>query len=304
MSYIECQSVTKKFGEKTALDNVSLSFSQGRISGLLGPNGSGKTTLIRIINRITIPTEGKILIDGKLLTQQDVAKIGYLPEERGLYRKMKVSEQLLFLAQLKGLSYSQAKTKLQQWFKHFNIESWWNKKLEELSKGMAQKLQFIATVIHEPKLIILDEPFSGFDPVNADIIRKEIIRLKDEGATIILSTHNMESVEELCDDVSLINMSKLILSGSLHNIRSEYGSNYMELVYKSDDHKDLNTDMFDIVSHKQEDDRHTLVLDLSKELTNNDLLRYMINNGLDIISFRNMLPKMNDIFIKLVKEDK
>ena len=225
MSLIEIKDVSKSFGEKVALDGVSLEIQEGKIFGLLGPNGAGKTTLIRIINRITIPNGGEVIFKGKPITQRDVEKIGYMPEERGLYRKMKVGEQAMYLAQLKGMSSMAARKELKEWFVRFGIENWWDKKVQELSKGMAQKLQFITTVVHKPSLLILDEPFSGFDPVNADIIRKEILRLRDEGATIILSTHNMESVEELCDDIALINKSKLVITGGVEDIRRKYGNN-------------------------------------------------------------------------------
>ena len=229
MGIIECKDVCKSFGEKVALDHVSLEIPKGQIFGLLGPNGAGKTTLIRIINRITIPSGGSILFDGRPITQEDVEKIGYLPEERGLYRKMRVGDQAMYLAQLKGMSAKDAKIELMQWFKRFGIESWWNKKVEELSKGMAQKVQFITTVVHKPSLLILDEPFSGFDPVNAQAIREEILRLKDEGATIILSTHNMESVEELCDNIALFNKSHIVISGGVDEIRRKYGNNNVSL---------------------------------------------------------------------------
>ena len=219
MGLIKCTDVCKAFGEKVALDHVSVDIPKGKIFGLLGPNGAGKTTLIRIINRITIPNSGSVLFDGRPITQDDVEKIGYLPEERGLYRKMKVGEQAMYLAQLKGMTSREAATELKKWFVRFGIESWWNKKVEELSKGMAQKIQFITTVVHKPSLLILDEPFSGFDPVNAQVIREEILRLKEAGATIILSTHNMESVEELCDNIALINKSKVVISGGVDEIR-------------------------------------------------------------------------------------
>ena len=231
MGLIQCTNVSKSFGEKVALDHVSVDIPKGKIFGLLGPNGAGKTTLIRIINRITIPNEGSILFDGRPITQEDVEKIGYLPEERGLYRKMKVGEQAMYFAQLKGMSAREAAAELKKWFIRFGIESWWNKKVEELSKGMAQKVQFITTVVHKPSLLILDEPFSGFDPVNAQIIREEILRLKEEGATIILSTHNMESVEELCDNIALINKSHVVITGGVDEIRHKYGNNNVELVY-------------------------------------------------------------------------
>ncbi|MCF0178255.1 MAG: ATP-binding cassette domain-containing protein, partial [Bacteroidales bacterium] len=214
MELLECQNITKRFGEFTALDNLTVSVPKGKIFGLLGPNGAGKTTLIRIINQITIPTDGKVLYEGSPISEKTVRKIGYLPEERGLYRKMKLIDQVVYLARLKGMSQEEAIRATKFWFKRFSILSWLDKKVEELSKGMAQKVQFITTVIHNPSLLILDEPFSGFDPVNVQLIRNEILRLKDEGATIILSTHNMESVEELCDNIALINKSKLVISGN------------------------------------------------------------------------------------------
>ena len=225
MAIIECRNITKTFGEKVAIEGINLEIPEGRIFGLLGPNGAGKTTLIRIINRITIPNEGEVLFKGSPITQRDVEKIGYMPEERGLYRKMKVGEQAMYLAELKGMSSRDAMRELKSWFERFGIQSWWDKKVEELSKGMAQKVQFITTVVHRPSLMILDEPFSGFDPVNAEVIREEILRLKNEGATIILSTHNMESVEELCDEIALINKSHLVITGAVDDIRRRYGNN-------------------------------------------------------------------------------
>ena len=280
MAIIECRDICKSFGEKVALDHVSVDIPEGGIFGLLGPNGAGKTTLIRIINRITIPNSGEVLFRGKPITQEDVEKIGYMPEERGLYRKMKVGEQAMYLAQLKGMSAGAAKAALKEWFVRFGIEDWWGKNVEELSKGMAQKLQFITTVVHKPSLMILDEPFSGFDPVNADIIRKEILRLKDEGATIILSTHNMESVEELCDEIALINKSKLVITGAVDSIRREYGNNNIEIEY---------TDA---------DGRHTEVI--SRDKAGNDVLKTFIDKGVTINSYKELMPRMNDIFIKLV----
>ncbi|MBO4605379.1 MAG: ATP-binding cassette domain-containing protein [Bacteroidales bacterium] len=284
MAIIEIKNVTKTFGEKVALDNVSLDIPKGGIFGLLGPNGAGKTTLIRIINRITIPTAGEVYFQGRKITQSDVEKIGYMPEERGLYRKMKVGDQAMYLAQLKGMSSADAQRELKKWFVRFEIQGWWDKKVEELSKGMAQKLQFITTVVHKPKLMILDEPFSGFDPVNADIIRKEILRLKDEGATIILSTHNMESVEELCDNIALINQSKLVITGGVDEIRRKYGNNNIELVY---------TDA---------DGRHTEIL--PRETDGTTTLEAYIAKGVTINSYKELMPRMNDIFIKLVTEGK
>ena len=282
MDIIQCREVSKSFGPKVALDHVSLNIPEGKIFGLLGPNGAGKTTLIRIINRITIPNGGEVLFKGKPITQEDVEKIGYMPEERGLYRKMKVGDQALYLAQLKGLSWKEASTELKKWFVRFGIQSWWDKKVEELSKGMAQKVQFITTVVHKPSLLILDEPFSGFDPVNAELIRKEILRLKDEGATIILSTHNMESVEELCDEIALINKSRLVITGGTDDIRRKYGNNNIELVYTDDE------------------GRHTEVL--PKDTDGVSTLRAFMDKGVEINSYRELMPRMNDIFIKLVTE--
>lgn len=301
MGLIECQDICKSFGEKVALDHVSVTMEKGKIFGLLGPNGSGKTTLIRIINRITIPNSGVILFDGRPITQRDVEKIGYMPEERGLYRKMKVGEQALFFARLKGMSYKDAEMELKKWFVRFGIESWWNKKVEELSKGMAQKVQFITTVVHRPSLLILDEPFSGFDPVNAQVVQKEILRLRDEGATIVLSTHNMESVEELCDDIALINMSKLIISGHLDDIRHHYGNSNVELVYTGETPVAAHEGLFSVLSDKDEAGRHTAVLSLEEGVQSNDVLSAIITGNLTVNSFRELIPRMNDIFIELVK---
>ena len=301
MGLIECQDICKSFGEKVALDHVSVTMEKGKIFGLLGPNGSGKTTLIRIINRITIPNSGVILFDGRPITQRDVEKIGYMPEERGLYRKMKVGEQALFFARLKGMSYRDAEAELKKWFVRFGIESWWNKKVEELSKGMAQKVQFITTVVHRPSLLILDEPFSGFDPVNAQVVQKEILRLRDEGATIVLSTHNMESVEELCDDIALINMSKLIISGHLDDIRRHYGNSNVELVYTGETPVAAHEGLFSVLSDKDEAGRHTAVLSLEEGVRSNDVLSAIITGNLTVNSFRELIPRMNDIFIELVK---
>ena len=259
---IECRDICKNFGEKVALDKVSVNIPKGGIFGLLGPNGAGKTTLIRIINRITIPNGGEVLFDGRPITQSDVEKIGYLPEERGLYRKMEVGDQAMYLAQLKGMSAADARKALKEWFVRFGIQDWWKKKVEELSKGMAQKVQFITTVVHKPSLMILDEPFSGFDPVNAELIRKEILRLKDEGATIILSTHNMESVEELCDNIALINKSHLVITGGVNDIRHKYGNNNIELIYTGEDKVKDVEGIFKVLSDEGNAGRHTAVLTL------------------------------------------
>ena len=300
---IECRNVCKNFGEKVALDNVSVSVPKGGIFGLLGPNGAGKTTLIRIINRITIPNGGEVLFDGRPITQSDVEKIGYLPEERGLYRKMEVGDQAMYLAQLKGMSAAEARKALKEWFVRFGIQDWWKKKVEELSKGMAQKVQFITTVVHKPSLMILDEPFSGFDPVNAELIRKEILRLKDEGATIILSTHNMESVEELCDNIALINKSHLVITGGVNEIRHKYGNNNIELVYTGEDRVKDAEGIFKVLSDEDNAGRHTAVLTLGENVSSNDALSVLLGQDIIVNSFKELIPRMNDIFIKLVTEE-
>ncbi len=283
MAIIEVQNVTKTFGPKVALDHVSLEIPEGKIFGLLGPNGAGKSTLIRIINRITLASEGQVLFQGHPITEEDVAHIGYLPEERGLYRKMKVGEQAMYLAQLRGMSAREAAVELKKWFVRFDIADWWNKKVEELSKGMAQKVQFITTVVHKPSLMILDEPFSGFDPVNAELIRKEILRLKEEGATIILSTHNMESVEALCENIALINKGKLVVCGGTDDIRRRHGEDNAEIEY---------TDT--LLDRKSEVVPRAQV---------NGRLTELIGQGCTINSFKEVIPRMNDIFIKLVTEE-
>ncbi len=304
MALIECKNVCKNFGTKVALDNVSLDVPEGKIYGLLGPNGAGKTTMIRIINRITIPNSGEVLFNGRPITQRDVEKIGYLPEERGLYRKMEVGDQAMYLAQLKGMSEKDARAELKKWFVKFGIQDWWKKKVEELSKGMAQKVQFITTVVHKPSLMILDEPFSGFDPVNAELIRKEILELKEQGATIILSTHNMESVEELCDNIALINKSHLVLSGGVDEIRRQYGNNHVELIYSGENALAPVEGLFSVISDADDNGRHTAVLSLAHEGLGNEVLTSVIGQGLLVNSFKELLPRMNDIFIKLVTEGK
>ncbi|MGN0195431.1 MAG: ABC transporter ATP-binding protein [Candidatus Cryptobacteroides sp.] len=302
MEIIKCQDICKSFGEKVALDRVSLDIPKGQIFGLLGPNGAGKTTLIRIINRITIPNSGTVLFDGRPITSQDVARIGYLPEERGLYRKMEVGDQAMYLAQLKGMSARDAQAELKKWFVRFGIQDWWKKKVEELSKGMAQKVQFITTVVHKPSLMILDEPFSGFDPVNAELIRKEILRLKDEGATIILSTHNMESVEELCDSIALINKSKLVITGGVDEIRHKYGNNNIELIYTGESAVEPAEGVFSVLSDVNNAGRHTAVLSPGAGVQTNDALSAILSAGIQVNSFKELIPRMNDIFIKLVTE--
>ena len=299
---IQCKNVSKSFGEKVALDNVSVDIPKGKIFGVLGPNGAGKTTLIRIINRITIPNSGQVTFDGRPITQEDVEKIGYLPEERGLYRKMNVGDQAMYLAQLKGMSAKDAAAELKKWFVRFGIQSWWNKKVEELSKGMAQKVQFITTVVHKPSLLILDEPFSGFDPVNAQLIREEILRLKEEGATIILSTHNMESVEELCDNIALINKSKVVIAGGVDEIRHKYGNNNVEVIYTSEEPL-ADAQSFRVLSDSDDAGRHTAVLELAEGAGSNDALKDLLAQGVTVNSFKELVPRMNDIFIKLVTEE-
>jgi len=284
MAIIEVKNVSKTFGPKVALDNVSLEIPEGKIFGLLGPNGAGKSTLIRIINRITIASEGQVLFKGHPITEADVASIGYLPEERGLYRKMKVGDQAMYLAQLKGMSSREAAVELKKWFVRFDIADWWNKKVEELSKGMAQKVQFITTVVHKPSLMILDEPFSGFDPVNAELIRKEILRLKEEGATIILSTHDMESVEELCDNIALINKAKLVVTGGTEEIRRQHGEDNVEIEYTSEETQE----------------RKSIVVPRAQA---NAKLQEFIDKDIRINSFKEVIPRMRDIFVKLVTEE-
>ncbi len=303
MGLIECKGICKRFGEKVALDNLSVDIPKGKIFGLLGPNGAGKTTLIRIINRITIPNSGEVLFDGRPITQSDVEKIGYLPEERGLYRKMEVGDQAMYLAQLKGMSAADARKELKQWFIRFGIQDWWKKKVEELSKGMAQKVQFITTVVHKPSLMILDEPFSGFDPVNAELIRKEILRLNEEGSTIILSTHNMESVEELCDDIALLNKSKLVVTGGVDEIRRHYGNNNIELIYTGEQPVEGAEGVFKVLSDENNVGRHTAVLSLEPGVSSNEVLSSLLSEGVMINSYKELIPRMNDIFIKLVTEE-
>ena len=302
MGFISCQNVVKKFGDFTALDHINLEIPKGKIFGFLGPNGAGKTTLIRIINRITLPTEGRVLFNNKELRLSDIEHIGYLPEERGLYKKMKVGEQALYLARLKGLSRSEATRELMKWFQKFGIQPWWNKKVEELSKGMAQKIQFITTVLHKPDLLILDEPFSGFDPINVNIIRDEILRLKSQGYTIILSTHNMESVEELCDEIALVNKARLVICGNVDQIRKDYGHNRVEVHYRAEAAKlEDREGLYTVLSTEPSKDNLKSILEVGPEVMSKDLLRN-ISEQVDIVSYQPLLPKMNEIFIKLVGE--
>ena len=299
-SFLETRQVVKRYANHTALDGVSIAVPEGQVFGLLGPNGAGKTTLIRIINRITAPDAGEVWFDGRLSRPEDIYSIGYLPEERGLYKKMKVGEQDIYLAQLKGLSRQEAKKRLTDWFERFEIMPWWNKKLEELSKGMQQKVQFVITVLHRPRLLIFDEPFSGFDPVNAELLKREILKLKDAGRTIIFSTHNMASVEEICDHIALINHSKVVLQGAVTDIRSRYKSNQYELMMQSS--KPLqNSDTFEIVSSEVQDEQ-TVNYKLRKltSISNSELLSLVGAQG-EICKFTECIPSMNDIFIRTVE---
>jgi len=287
--------VVKQFGDYTALFNVNISVPKGSIYGLLGPNGAGKTTLMRIINQITAPDSGSLLFDGVKLEEHHIADIGYLPEERGLYKKMKVGEQALYLAQLKGMSYAKAIEKLKFWFKKLDILDWWNKKVEELSKGMAQKIQFVVTVIHEPKLLIFDEPFSGFDPINAAIIRKEIQELSQKGTTIIFSTHRMESVEEICDYIALINKSQTILEGSIENIKQQFTNNSYEVITQN---SELTDNEYYQVIWKEENMFH---IQLKEGVSGKESLAF-INNNYEVVSYKKETPSMEEIFIKAVKD--
>ena len=294
MNLFEANNIHKQYAGHKALDGVSIQVPEGSIYGLLGPNGAGKTTFIRIINQITAPDSGNITFNGEALQQKHIAQIGYLPEERGLYKKMKIGEQALYLAQLKGLSKKEAQAKLRLWFQKLEISSWWDKKVEELSKGMAQKVQFITTVLHEPKLLIFDEPFSGFDPVNAKLIKNEILALKEQGATIIFSTHRMESVEELCAHIALINQGKCILQGRVDEVKSTYRSHTYQLQFEGE-LKAVND--FEIISQKE----NSAVFKAHKGKDSNHLLQQLLPQ-VKVISFQEQLPSINDIFIQKVSE--
>lgn len=280
MNFLEIKDVNKTYETKQVLHDISISVPKQSIYGLLGPNGAGKTTLIRILNQITMPDSGQILLDGKPLSKNDIANIGYLPEERGLYKKMKVGEQAIYLAQLKGMDKKEADRRLRHWFVKFGIQNWWDKKVEELSKGMQQKIQFIVTVIHEPKLLIFDEPFSGFDPINVNLLKNEILELRDKGATILFSTHNMASVEELCDNIMLINKGVKILEGSVRDIKQQYKNHQYEAVIRPFD--------------SNEEKRIT-----ATSMNANELVNDLMKEG-ELVSFNEILPTMNDIFINLV----
>lgn len=302
MELLKIENVTKRFANHVALDDVSLTIPKGSIYGLLGPNGAGKTTLLRIINRITAPDAGRVLLDGKEITQDDVRLIGYMPEERGLYKKMKVGEQAIFFARLKGMSQRDAAAKLKEWFGKFGIEEWWNKEVGDLSKGMAQKVQFITTVLHEPKLLIFDEPFSGFDPINANLLKSEILALRDKGATIIFSTHNMSSVEEVCDHITLIDKAKNILSGNVDDIRHKHGANIFSIDYRG--REEALLDALNGVCEIMESKPSPAGFNKMKiHIATDDQVRDVIakaNESVEIRSFSEMIPSMNDIFIRAV----
>lgn len=305
MDILQINNVSKSYTNDVALDNVSLTIPEGSIYGLLGPNGAGKTTLIRIINHITAPDSGEVIFDGHPLTQNDIVHIGYLPEERGLYKKMKVGDQAMFFAKLKGLSSKQAMTELKQWFERLEIMDWWNKKVEELSKGMAQKVQFIVTVLHRPKLLIFDEPFSGFDPINADLLTKEILRLNKEfGSTVIFSTHNMESVEALCDDITLINRSHNILSGNVNEIRQAMGKGRYRISFEGAPSQ-LTETLGDRIMECRFSSEHGLnkaIIRLQPDADRRDVID-IINKSVDLVTFDRALPSMNDIFIQTVEKN-
>ena len=302
MDILTVEHVTKRYAGHTALDDVSLSIPKGSVYGLLGPNGAGKTTLIRIINRITAPDTGRVLLGGREIAPEDVRRIGYLPEERGLYTKMKVGEQAVFFARLKGLSRRDAVARLKKWFVKFGIEGWWDKKIEELSKGMAQKVQFIVTVLHEPELLIFDEPFSGFDPINANLLKEEILALRDKGATVIFSTHNMSSVEEICDHITLINKSKNILSGRVDEIRRRHGANIFEVAYRGEE-ADLRRAVEGRCEILEGAAEESVYRTLKLHVEHDEEVRQVIdaaNRAVELRSFREIIPSMNDIFIRAV----
>ena len=297
MNILDLQNLKKYFATQKAVDDISFNIEQGSIFGLLGPNGAGKTTLLRMITGIFYPDEGNIIFNGRKFDPiNDIRYIGYMPEERGLYKKMKIGEQALYLAQLKGMSKSEAMHKIKEWFVRFEMESWWNKKVEDLSKGMSQKLQFVITVLHEPKLIILDEPFSGLDPVNANLIKEEIFNLAQKGSTVIFSTHRMEQVEEICDHIVLVNKGKKILDGTVTDIKNQFKENIFQLGAQTNAHN-LMTYIFEVIKHQPE----KLLIKLQHDSTTNDVLKFFIEQNIAINSFNEVLPSLNDIFIKLVE---
>jgi ABC-2 type transport system ATP-binding protein len=299
MALFEAQNVTKRFATQTALDSVSISVPEQSIYGLLGPNGAGKTTLIRIINQITAPDSGAIFLNGRPMRPDDVHNIGYLPEERGLYKKMKVGEQALYLAQLKGLSHAEAMRRLKYWFKKLEITGWWDKKIQELSKGMQQKVQFITTVLHEPKLLIFDEPFTGFDPINVKQIKEEILFLRERGATIIFSTHNMGSVEELCDHITLINKANTILEGSVEKIRRHWAANEFKIIFDGEV-TPAGNGHFSVLNSVFEAGKSAVRIKATESGDTNEIIKAMTAAG-KVVSFNPALPSMNEIFIRVVE---
>lgn len=304
MNFLEAQHIVKRYSRHLALDDVSISVPKGSVFGLLGPNGAGKTTLIRIINRITAPDEGQVFFDGKPFSEADIARIGYLPEERGLYRKMKVGEQAIYLARLKGVDNRTAHKRLTEWFEKFEIMPWWDRKVEELSKGMQQKIQFVCTVIHEPELLIFDEPFSGFDPVNAELLKKEILALRDKGCTVIFSTHNMQSVEEVCDECALFKSSRVVLAGNVQEVRQRFSQGIVEV--ELDIPNPLTEDKLSSLSVLESSfssGRQTLRILRKQEMSNRELLFSLPPVG-NLISFREEIPSMHDIFIQTITENK
>ncbi len=304
MEIFKAEKVVKKFINTVALDQVSVSIPRGSIYGLLGPNGAGKTTLIRIINQIMAPDEGNLLFNGEKLRPEHIYRIGYLPEERGLYKKMRVGEQALYLAQLKGLSKKEAMSRLKKWFGKFEILDWWNRKIEELSKGMQQKVQFIITILHEPELLIFDEPFTGFDPINAEMLKKEILELRENGATIIFSTHNMGSVEELCDHITLIDKGRTLIEGNIKDIRDMYRSDTYEVGFQGEEGKlkQALNNHYQLLETRSEGDLHRARIKLLHHTSDNELLSLLIPS-VHIIAFNEVYPSMNDIFIKVVKDN-
>lgn len=296
--FLETHDVIKRYANHTALNGVSIKVPESKIFGLLGPNGAGKTTLIRIINRITAPDCGEVYFNGHPSQANDIYNIGYLPEERGLYKKMKVGEQAVYLAQLKGLSKKEATQRLKVWFDKFEITPWWDKKLEELSKGMQQKVQFIITVLHKPKLLIFDEPFSGFDPVNAELLKKEILELKEQGHTIIFSTHNMSSVEEICDNIALINHSEVVLQGNVSEVRSRFKTNTYKIAIPTNEQL-VENNLFTIKSYEEKNNEFWYTIEKNNNSSNSDLIRHIAEKN-EILSFSECIPSMNEIFIKTV----
>ncbi len=299
----EAKNIVKRYAAHTALNGVSISVPKQSVFGLLGPNGAGKTTLIRIINQIIGPDEGELYFEGQKLKAGDIYRIGYLPEERGLYKKMKVGEQAIYLAQLKGLSHADAKRELKIWFEKFEIEGWWNKKVEELSKGMQQKIQFIVTIIHKPKLLIFDEPFSGFDPINVHLLKKEILNLREQGASIIFSTHNMASVEEICDHICLINQSKTILEGEVNSIKNKFKNNIYEVEWlgKTDRLQATLPSFLNILGQTQSNGSNKTKFQIDKGSKPNDLLNFLVKEH-EVLGLKEILPSMDDIFIQSVND--